>query len=31
MKENTKYWAKNDEFKIADIKHDIAPNDPFKT
>ena len=30
LRENQKIWAKNDELRLADIKHDEAPVDPFK-
>ena len=31
MKENSKYWAKNDDIRLADVQHSNAPADPFKT
>jgi hypothetical protein len=31
LKENNKWWAKNDDIKLADRKHDEPPKDPFKT
>ena len=30
MKQNQKYWAKNDEVLLADMSHDQAPQDTFK-
>lgn len=31
MKENNKFWAKNDDIRLADVQHSHAPVDPFKT
>lgn len=31
MKQEQKYWAVNDEVKLADTTGDLAPEDPFKT
>lgn len=31
LKQQTKYWANNDEMKLADTTGEIAPVDPFKT
>jgi hypothetical protein len=31
MKENAKFWAKNDDIRLADVQHSHAPIDPFKT
>ena len=31
MKQTNKYWAKDDEVLLADIKEGQAPSDPFKT
>lgn len=30
MKQNQKYWAKNDQTLLADTSHDAAPQDVFK-
>lgn len=30
MKENQKYWAKNDEIKLSDVREGEAPVDKFK-
>mmetsp|Transcript_35808 Transcript_35808/g.26598 ORF Transcript_35808/g.26598 Transcript_35808/m.26598 type:complete len:188 (+) Transcript_35808:1074-1637(+) len=31
MKENNKWWAKNDDMKLADVKEEQAPQDAFKS
>lgn len=31
MKENSKFWAKNDDIRLADVQQTNAPVDPFKT
>lgn len=31
MKETNKFWAKNDEIKLADVREELPPQDPFKT
>eukprot|EP00350_Pseudokeronopsis_sp_OXSARD2_P011702 CAMPEP_0170545864 /NCGR_PEP_ID=MMETSP0211-20121228/4225_1 /TAXON_ID=311385 /ORGANISM="Pseudokeronopsis sp., Strain OXSARD2" /LENGTH=79 /DNA_ID=CAMNT_0010850005 /DNA_START=1124 /DNA_END=1362 /DNA_ORIENTATION=+ len=31
MKEHNKWWAKNDDVRIADVKEEWAPIDPFKS
>jgi hypothetical protein len=31
MKENSKWWAKNDDMRLADVKEAHGPTDPFKT
>ena len=31
MHQTNKFWAKNDEILLADIKSEEAPPDPFKT
>lgn len=31
LKETNKYWARNDEFKLADVRELHPPADPFKT
>lgn len=31
MKETNRFWAKNDEFKISDVKESCPSPDPFKT
>jgi len=30
LKQSYKYWAKDDEMLLADLKLDQAPQDPFK-
>ena len=30
LSENQKFWAKNDEVKLGDVKEEGAPIDPFK-
>ena len=30
MRETNKFWAKNDEMKLSDVKSDFGPVDPFK-
>ena len=30
MKETKKFWAKNDEMKLADVKEHVGPQDPFR-
>ena len=31
LKETQKYWAKNDELRLADVKSELGPIDPFKS